>query len=493
MTTTSEMFGHPPSILMDPIHEGIPLYTHERVCIDNPLFQRLRWIVQNDITSFVFPGATHTRFQHSIGAMHIAGRLFQTVVQQHLAEKSSTRPFALTDSHRKSINYLFYCLRLAALMHDTGHFPFSHQLERQEQFRKLISEAGTQEALWKDAAKNEVVEPSAEIHHEHYSLRIALKILTETDGLPVQVSDVLTLMENSSAKTSAEFNNASESLCSILLADPGAIRDLNSKSGEFIAKFLRTLISGELDVDKMDYLLRDSFFAGCHYGFYNLSRLISTIRIGFDFRVPEKSWIGMAITEKGVKDLEDLCYSRFQLYQQIYSHKTVIGLKWLLQEAIAELLKLDPKTIGEIQTAVSSCEEFTHFTDSYLWEKMRSIARIYPNSACSHLIKRRKLQHLKTAEDLDEGDIRNQVDQLSAANENCPIVHFESPIKFSKIGPGFNQIKVLVLNPQTKRRQLDSLQNHSSFFKQFGAGVRLVHFFERPNISIETSADLRQP
>ncbi len=488
MNATTEMFGHPSSILMDPIHEGIPLYAHERVCIDHPLFQRLRWIVQNDITSFVFPGATHTRFQHSIGAMHIAGRLFQSVVQQHISERSDARPIGLDDTHRQSINYLLYCLRLAALMHDTGHFPFSHQLERQDEFHRLISNEETQGTLWKDIARSEIFTPSKEIHHEHYSLRIAFKILGDSDNLPVAVNDVLAIMENSSIRTSDDFNIAAASLCGMLLTDPGAIEDLREKSGEFIAKFLRTLISGELDVDKMDYLLRDSFFAGCHYGFYNLSRLISTIRIGFDFRDLEKPWVGMAITEKGVKDLEDLCYSRFQLYQQIYSHKTVIGLKWLLQEAISEILKLNSTAIVEIRAAVSSCEEFVHFTDSYLWEKIRSVARTHPNSACSQLIKRKKLQHLKTAEDLDDGDIRNQVDQLSAANENCAIVHFESPIKFSKIGPGFTQIKVLLLNSQTNRRQLDSLQNHSSFFKQFGAGVRLVHFFKQPEISIAESS-----
>ena len=116
MATETEMFGHPSSILMDPIHEGIPLYAHERACIDHQLFQRLRWIVQNDITSFVFPGATHTRFQHSIGAMHIAGRLFKSIVQQHISERSLTPSFSVDETNRKSINYLFYCLRLAALM-----------------------------------------------------------------------------------------------------------------------------------------------------------------------------------------------------------------------------------------------------------------------------------------------------------------------------------------------------------------------------------------
>ena len=311
MKKSSEMFGHPSSILMDPVHEGVPLYSHERSCIDHVLFQRLRWIVQNDVTSFVFPGATHTRFQHSIGAMHIAGRLFQGVVQQHLSEKSRGTKFELDNTQRESITYLFYCLRLAALMHDTGHFPFSHQLERQEVFKKLISLEKTQSALWSDVEEAYRPTQSKTIHHEHYSIRVAKQILSANDDLPVDANDVLSIMEDSHTQTSAAFAKASASLCSLLLKDPAAVSDLNQRSAEFIKKFLRTLISGELDVDKMDYLLRDSFFAGCHYGFYNLSRLISTIRIGFDFRDKDKPWIGMAITEKGVKDVEDMCYSRF--------------------------------------------------------------------------------------------------------------------------------------------------------------------------------------
>jgi HD superfamily phosphohydrolase len=482
MSTATEMFGYPSSIIMDPIHEGIPLYTHERTCIDHPLFQRLRWIVQNDVTSFVFPGATHTRFQHSIGAMHVAGRLFQNIVQQHLSEKSQRDQLDLMSQDRGSINYLLYCLRLAALMHDTGHFPFSHQLERQPQFKEIISSSETQESLWKGRSRNEFLKPSSNIHHEHYSLRMALQILQDSDGLPVEATDVLSIMEDSVNAPSPRFAEAATSLCRLLLKDPNSVADLERKGSEFIAVFLRTLISGELDVDKMDYLLRDSFFAGCHYGFYNLSRLISTIRIGFDFRDANNPWIGMAITEKGVKDLEDLCYSRFQLYQQIYSHKTVVGLKWLLQEAISELITYDSGVVAEIRTSVSSYEEFSHFTDTYLWEKMRSFARTNPKSACSQLMLRKKLEHLGTFEDLEASDILNKQQIISEANSKCNVVYFESPIKFSKIGPGFSQIKVLCHDTLTNRRQLESLQGRSSFFKHFGAGVRLIHFFKRPEV-----------
>jgi deoxynucleoside triphosphate triphosphohydrolase SAMHD1 len=484
----SEMFGHPSSIVMDPVHQGIHLYDHERECIDHPLFQRLRWIVQNDVTMFVFPGATHSRFQHSIGAMHIAGLLFQGIVQQHLAEKSFAHSPYINADDRDSINYLLFCLRLASLLHDTGHFPFSHQLERQSVFREMICSPAVQAKLWAGNERQGVIGDVTQVHHEHYSLRMAAKILDGASNLAVNAADVLFLMENTAVKSTERFSKASTALCRLLLKKPDEVAGLEGKSSQFVGGFLRTLVSGELDVDKMDYLLRDSYYAGCHYGFYNLSRLISTIRIGFDFRASEP-WVGMAITEKGVKDLEDLCYSRFQLYQQIYSHKTVVGFKWLLQQAISELLTGDSVTRAQVLEAVSNVEDFKDFTDSYMWERMRAFARGQPNSACAHLINRRKLEYLETAEDLEEGDIRNRLDELSSANSSCGIVHFESPIKFSKIGPGFSQIKVLSRNRHTKKRQLDSLQSHSSFFKQFGAGVRLIHFFKQPAIDLVQASD----
>ena len=92
--------------------------------------------------------------------------------------------------------------------------------------------------------------------------------------------------------------------------------------------FFKTLISGELDVDKMDYLLRDSFHSGCKYGIYNLDHLLSTIRFG---ALKNPPWLGLAITEKGVGALEDFVYSRFQLYQHLYRAPLKIADIFLLQ------------------------------------------------------------------------------------------------------------------------------------------------------------------
>jgi HD superfamily phosphohydrolase len=79
-----DLLGNYQKLIMDPVHGGIPILAHEVAIIDHPLFQRLRFICQNDILSLVFPGATHSRFLHSIGAMHVGGRMFMALVENCL-------------------------------------------------------------------------------------------------------------------------------------------------------------------------------------------------------------------------------------------------------------------------------------------------------------------------------------------------------------------------------------------------------------------------
>src|SRR3954465_3833252 len=106
-----ELFGIPDQLVMDPVHGGISFYSHEKRVIDHALFQRLRWIVQNDITSMVFPGATPPRFQHSIGAMHIAGRVWKSIVRGYLADPKITRTEAISAEQQSAIQYLYFCIR----------------------------------------------------------------------------------------------------------------------------------------------------------------------------------------------------------------------------------------------------------------------------------------------------------------------------------------------------------------------------------------------
>lgn len=113
MKLSYELFGTPEQVVMDPLHGGIPFFDHEQVIMDHPLFQRLRHIGQNDVTSLVFPGATHSRFLHSIGTTHVASKIFKGLIRSYLLQlPEATRP-RLRLKHVQAIQYFHYILRIA--------------------------------------------------------------------------------------------------------------------------------------------------------------------------------------------------------------------------------------------------------------------------------------------------------------------------------------------------------------------------------------------
>jgi len=100
----NDLLGAYDKLIMDPVHGGIPLYRHEIRVIDHPLFQRLRNICQNDILSLVFPGATHSRFLHSIGVMHVGTRMFRSMIDAYLREKQLSEKTDLSLSQLDAID-----------------------------------------------------------------------------------------------------------------------------------------------------------------------------------------------------------------------------------------------------------------------------------------------------------------------------------------------------------------------------------------------------
>lgn len=280
MQIDDDMFGIGEKQIMDPVHGGFRVYAHELRVIDRPLFQRLRFIKQNDVATLVFPGALHTRFQHSLGVMHIAGRVYRSVIMNHLRWTAATRHSPISPEVIESVRYFYYCFRLAALLHDTGHFPFSHEFESAEIAKELLADKDVVHfALTRNSA-GQYAGDGRHVSHEDYSLRCASQLIGEARGeevFPVETTDVLALMENSTHQPSATFSQHAKRLFNVLLRDPESYRDvLERKACEALVEFLSSLISGELDVDKMDYLLRDSHFTGVSYGLYNVDHLIST-------------------------------------------------------------------------------------------------------------------------------------------------------------------------------------------------------------------------
>lgn len=472
------LFGTPSRIVMDPVHGGIPFFEHEAKVIDHPLFQRLRHIEQNDMLPLVFPGATHTRFQHSIGAMHIAANLFKSIVRSYLVETINARKKTISGEQIEAIQYFYFCLRLAALLHDTGHAPFSHQFKNSEKVKGILKDREIIESFWQKEIWSTYYKKKPErLRHEHYSARCAHQILKDVLSVRtfgIECIDVLGIMETTDCDPSLKFVKASKEFLSLFLRRGSAPGSLTEEAiGKAFQSLFQTIISGELDVDKMDYLLRDSYFSGCKYGIYNLDHLLSIIRVGYDLKEP---WFGLAIIKKGVGALEDFVNSRFQLYTQLYSHKTVVGFKWLLKEAMDDLMT-DKESLSEIRKALSDMQAFQHFTDTFFWEKFRKISMQRPGGAADRLLRRKKLKYLHSERNLTNFKKRQIVSKLGGSGRN--ITYWESESKFSEISKTYENLRLLFTDPFTNRRELDEIKRHSTFFDKFQDTV-ITHFYENP-------------
>lgn len=244
-------------IFRDPIHGFIKVYDVERDIINSKAFQRLRRIKQLGPTNFIYHGADHTRFAHSIGVMGLADRVFDIIVSKGRQDK-------LLKWKQKDIKKNRVLLRLVALLHDIGHAPFSHVGEKE-----LFPNGFT---------------------HKDFSR----KIITEDQ-------DIRSIIDNLKGR----FEITSERIADFIIKK------------EPNPPILQQIVDGPLDVDKMDYLWRDSYYTGVHYGRFDLDRLVHTLVVVFD-KVRESPSLG--IEEGGVCAAEALIFARYYMFLQVYFH-----------------------------------------------------------------------------------------------------------------------------------------------------------------------------
>ena len=238
-------------IINDPVYGFISLpdaFIYDLV--EHPWFQRLRNIRQLGLSAYVYPGAVHTRFQHSLGSMHLTRLALETL-----------RAKGVDISHEEEDGVL-----AAILLHDIGHGPFSHALEH-----TLVDE----------------------ISHEQLSLM---------------------MMEEINRQRGGSLDTA-----------------ISVFSGKYRRRFLSELISGQLDMDRMDYLRRDSFFTGVVEGEVGFDRIIHMLNVSDDM---------LAIDEKGIYSVEKFLIARRLMYWQVYNHRTVLSAEKLLCNLIIRAKEL---------------------------------------------------------------------------------------------------------------------------------------------------------
>ncbi|BES71271.1 hypothetical protein RE428_22890 [Marinobacter nanhaiticus D15-8W] len=478
-----DLLGAYDKLIMDPVHGGIPLYRHEIQVIDHPLFQRLRNICQNDILSLVFPGATHSRFLHSIGVMHVGSRMFRSMINAYLRERQLSSQVSLTMTQLDAIDYLAKIIRLACLLHDSGHSSFSHQFTQARRIKELMARPNRFEDLWVDVdIRGIYAEPPEELEHEHYSVRVAYDVLNSVDlaSAGLHRDDVLGIMETTDVTPSGTFCEHAETFWSFIAgpdANAGALQDTSTP--RLVMDLLSSIVSGEIDADRADYMLRDGFHSSVTIGGFNLDHLLSNLRFGWTVEEP---WLGLAITHKGLGALEDFVYSRHQMYRKVYAHKTALGFDWLLREAINEVLD-DTETFEWVDLCLSRMDHFAELTDNFFWEAFRRKARREPKSYSKCIVDRVKLEHLDTLENLDASGQQVHCQQLAASlgTDSSEVVTCTMRARFSNIQDNFNGIKVLVREPVSGKRHLRRITDVSAFFTKFGDGT-ITHFYRRPKI-----------
>ena len=217
----------------DPIHTFISVRTEERRVIDSRPFQRLRHIHQLALSYLVYPGATHKRFEHSLGVMDVASRIFDIVTAPANVHHDSVRNIIPDDQTR---SYWRSVVRMAALCHDLGHLPFSHAAEKE-----LLPEGYDHERLTKDIIYSEEME----------KIWKAMK--------PPLISDDIVKLAIGPKKASPP--------------------ELDIELDTWESVLAEIIIGDALGADRMDYLLRDAYHAGVAYGTFDHHRLINTLRI----------------------------------------------------------------------------------------------------------------------------------------------------------------------------------------------------------------------
>ncbi len=274
------------SDIRDPVHGYIFITEIERKLIDTVILQRLHNVRQLAGAQLCYPGADHTRFGHSLGVMHLAGLLAERLVDQGYLERDAVQE-----------------MRLAGLLHDIGHGPFSHIYE---------------EISIKHLGKNQ----------EDLSTWLVINS---------EISEIL-----------SEYGYDVQRMSRLCVG----------KNEEESHPFVNQIISGPVDVDKMDFLIRDSHFTGVEYGRVDTRRLLYSLEV---------SNSSLTVSETALYALEAFLIARYEMFKAVYYHRTVRAAEVMLMRA----MEYAHEELG--LTTFKTSEEFLQLDDYYVTTRLRML------------------------------------------------------------------------------------------------------------------------
>ena len=324
--------------IRDPVHGSIPIDDAEIEILEHPFFQRLRNIKQLGFSEYVFPGATHTRYLHSIGVMNVASMVFNSLFK---------------DQNSPDIARLRETLRLGCLLHDIGHAPLSHSTES---VMPMVS------ALKLPKKFVDLSTPDRQASHEDYTIK---------------------------SITDSSLTDSFKGVKKAYGIEPDAVAELVTGINLDAAYFtvgginyfplLHQLVSSEMDCDRMDYLLRDSYFCGVSYGKFDLDWIIDNLKI-----CVENNSAYLGISERAISTFDDFLLSRFHMFMMVYFHYRAVCLEQMLLRFF-ESAKNEYAIPADI-------EAYLEHDDPYLYKVLKKSKNIWARRVVMNSIPKKILE-----------------------------------------------------------------------------------------------------
>jgi uncharacterized protein len=409
--------------IKDPIHGSLELTPPEVAIVDSPAFQRLRSIKQLGFGEFSYPGATHNRYLHSLGVSHVAGLAYDSIFRG-FPFKNPTAKFRFRQ-----------VVRLAAMLHDIGHGPLSHTSEEVMPMLKEL-EIG---------AYHKVEDRRA--NHEDYTI----KFITD--------SPLTTTLKE-------KFTDINPIYIAALVDKSITVPDDFFKDGDLdFRTILSQLVSSELDADRMDYLLRDSYFCGTNYGKFELNWLIANL-------VPHivDGQVVLGLNRRALYTFDDFLISRHHMYLMVYFHHKAI--------VYDEMLYLYLTSKDCAFSLPADIDEYLNYNDYLLYQHLATSKNIW----AQRISQRRPMRMLFELHSTGETS-RPEIMREALAKEGIEAIHASSEARLSKYHASLESDQnrqIFVVDQYDRNSKPYPLEKSTEIFQKYESARRIDRLYVSP-------------
>lgn len=416
-----------PRSILDPIHGLIRFTDEEFKVVEHSVFQRLGKIKQNGLLYFVFPGARHTRFEHSLGVLFVADAMLRSLVSNSrvAAKKGAATSIGgaqggqavdLSELSDDDSKFLYRIARLAALSHDLGHGPFSHT------FDKFALSNATLRKLMADSAVS-ALDPLKDII-------ISWKAVNEES--PVK-HEIMSCVFFAQAWSEIGEPEAALAVAAAVLGPKTYDRLTDSRMKRLVPLVHDVIASAPADADRMDYMERDSRSIGVTYGLFDRNRVLKTL-LCYKEVTTSGERLRLGLKRSGLRAVENLMQARFQLYTQVFYHKTNGAIQLMLEE-IATFARKRGLFVVAGDTVRAVAGSYDELDDEHFLRTLRGKVEgpfrdITEINSLAEQIKRRKLWKR-----IDECETEREAETLKAHLERLHGTAVASSLKIDTQDP----------------------------------------------------------